>query len=308
MRIVFMGTPEFSVSFLRALAASSHEIVAVVTQPDRPAGRGHQLKAPAVKVAALELGLPVLQPENLRDPLFAEELAALQVDLSVVVAFSMLPKAVLAATRLGAVNLHGSLLPRFRGAAPVQWAVATGAKQTGCTVFRLDEKMDHGPILRQAFVPIGPNDTGMQVLQNMIEPGTQALLDALMALENNDFTEIPQDHASASPAPKLRKEDGLVQWDMPAQQIHDRIRGFSPWPGGYTLWRGKTLTIHGTLVLESNATKDCGHFTVQHERLLVNTGKGLLELLQVQLEGKKAITAAEFIRGLQGLTNGVFGV
>lgn len=309
MRIVFMGTPEFSVSFLRDLSRSSHQIVAVVTQPDRPAGRGQQVKAPPVKLAALELGYPVLQPESPKDPQFAEELAALQADLSVVVAYSMLPKAVLAATRLGAVNLHGSLLPSFRGAAPVQWAVASGASETGLTIFRLDEKMDHGPILAQVIVPIGPQDTSLDVLHHMVEPGAKAIRQALDDLSSGIFQEIPQNHQLASPAPKLRKEDGSIDWSMPAQKIHARMRAFTPWPGAYTQWKGKSFQVHQAVVsLAKDLNMDAGEFLVEKDRLFVKTGEGLLELLTVQVEGKKAVPIADFIRGLQGQAKGRFGV
>ncbi len=308
MRIVFMGTPEFSVAFLRDLHQSTHQIVAVVTQPDRPAGRGQQLKVPPVKVAALELGLPVLQPESPKDPLFAQELVALQADLSVVVAYSMLPKAVLAATRWGAVNLHGSLLPSFRGAAPVQWAVASGASETGLTIFRLDEKMDHGPILAQVVVPIGPQDTSMDVLHHMVEPGAQAIRRALDDLSTGLFQELPQNHELASPAPKLRKEDGSIDWSNPAWKIQARMRGFTPWPGAYTQWKGKSFQIHQASVLPDSMDAEVGSFQIVKDRLFVKTGDGLLELLTVQVEGKKAVPVADFIRGLQGQEKGRFGV
>jgi methionyl-tRNA formyltransferase len=309
MRLVFMGTPEFSVAFLRHLASGNHEVVAVVTQPDRPAGRGQHLHPSPVKVAAEELRIPVLQPESLKEPGFEEELRELDADLSVVVAFSLLPKNILGATRLGAVNLHGSLLPRYRGAAPVQWAVANGEHKTGLTVFLLDEKMDHGPILVQERLVIGPNDTGQDVLHHMEPLGCQALDKALDGLEQGLIEPLHQDHPSSCPAPKLRKEDGLLNWSRPAQDLHDRIRGFFPWPGAYTFLRGKLFRVHRSHPVPGFPGIAPGHFRVDSDhRVFVGTGEGALELLVVQAEGKKPMPVAEFIRGVQNPSDLVCGV
>jgi len=299
MRLIYMGTPEFSVSFLRHLVDSEHEVVAVVTQPDRPAGRGRHLQPSPVKSAALELGIAVLQPDSLKDPAFEAEIRSLQADLSVVVAFSILPKSILAATRMGAVNLHGSLLPRYRGAAPVQWAVANGDHKTGLSVFLLDEKMDHGPLLVQERLAIGSQDTGIDVLQNMIPLGCSALDRALAGLALGNIQPLPQDHAAACPAPKLRKEDGQIDWTQSAQRIHDRIRGFHPWPGGFSSLRGKMLHFHKTLPLISHDSLRPGEVSVlPGKRIVVGTGEGALELLVVQAEGKKPLSAAEFLNGI----------
>jgi len=307
MRLIFMGTPEFSVAFLRFLAAGPHEVVAVVTQPDRPAGRGHQLKAPPVKEAALELGIPVLQPENVRDESFHQELRALQADLSIVVAFSILPRSVLALTRLGAVNLHGSLLPRYRGAAPVQWAVANGEHRTGLTVFLLDEKMDHGPMLAQESLEIGADETGYEVLMRMVPLGCQALQKALQGLSDHTIQALDQEHTQACPAPKLRKEDACLDWTLPAQRLHDRIRGFHPWPGAFTYLHGKQLNIHRTRPLAGGEGWLPGEIRVQEGHMLVGTGNGLLEILELQNMGKKPVSAAEFLRGLRILGDLRFG-
>jgi len=298
MRLIFMGTPEFSVAFLRHLHASSHEVIAVVTQPDRPAGRGRHLQPSPVKQAALEFGLPVLQPTSLKDPSFEQEVRELNADLSVVVAFSILPKSILGATRLGAVNLHGSLLPRYRGAAPVQWAVANGEHKTGLTVFLLDEKMDHGPLLVQERIEIHVDDTGHDVLMHMVPLGCDALTKALDGLEAGTIEPLHQDHAEASPAPKLRKEDGCLDWTKSAHTLHDRIRGFQPWPGGFSYVRGKLFHIHKSHAVAETTHLAPGELLVENGSLLVGTGQGALELITVQFEGKKPMAAKEFLNGL----------
>lgn len=298
MRIVFMGTPEFSAAFLRHLLQGPHEVVAVATQPDRPAGRGRQLQAPPVKEVAVAAGLPVLQPESTKDPAFAEQLAALQADLFVVVAYSILPKAALAASRLGAVNLHGSLLPRYRGAAPVQWAIAHGNSETGVTVFLLDEKMDHGPILEQRTVAITQQDTTTSVLDKMIPIGCAAI-DAALEKLDGCYTPVTQDHAQACPAPKLRKEDGMIDWSSSAQTIHDRIRAFTPWPGGFSYLNGRLVYLRATTVTESNAGLEPGSVRCAADHLLVGTGSGALAVTEIQAEGKKSMSVADYLRGLQ---------
>lgn len=298
MRIIFCGTPDFSVAFLKHLAQSNHSLLAVATQPDRPAGRGRHLQPPPVKTAALELGLPILQPESVKDPDFAAQLQAFNADLLVVVAYSLLPKSVLAATRLGAVNVHGSLLPKYRGAAPVQWAIANGESHTGVTVFRLDEKMDHGPVLCRRTIPIGQLDTAPEVLARMATEGCTALDEALLALQRGDEP-LPQDHSASSPAPKLKKEDGRIDWSWPAQTIHNRIRAFSPWPGGYSWINGKLVMIRRTDLMSNAPAVAPGNLAIANGQVFVGTGQGSLCLLELQAEGRKALPAMEFIRGLQ---------
>jgi len=298
MKIVFMGTPEFSAAFLRHLLEGSHEVVAVATQPDRPAGRGRQLQPPPVKEVALAHGLRVLQPESVKDPSFAEELAALRADLFVVVAYSILPRAVLAASRLGAVNLHGSLLPRYRGAAPVQWAIANGDTQTGVTVFLLDEKMDHGPILEQRVVDITQQDTTASVLDKMVPVGCVAIDSALEKLTST-FEAVGQDHSQACAAPKLRKEDGAIDWTRSAQSIHNRIRAFTHWPGGFSYLNGRLVYLRSTSVASEPIKLAPGEARAVSDRLLVGCGDGCLVVHEIQAEGKKSLPVAEFLRGLQ---------
>jgi methionyl-tRNA formyltransferase len=306
MKIIFMGTPEFSAEFLRSVIDAGHEVVAVVTQPDRPAGRGRKLTPPPVKVAAEELNLPVLQPENLKDEGFVQQLRDLAADLSVVVAFSILPLSVLGATRLGALNMHGSLLPRYRGAAPIQWAVANGDKLTGPTVFLLDEKMDHGPILVQKEMPINADDTAGDIFNKMVPLGCSAVNEALTMLAANDWQAQEQNHEKATPAPKLKKEDGLLDPQNPVQKSYNRFRGFNPWPGSWGYVKQKEsktriCRIHSCRPFVEKHNKTPGTFAWNEEQQSFDLYAidGILRISELQWEGKKRMSAAEIYRGLQ---------
>lgn len=316
MKIVFMGTPEFAACFLKHLKESDFaEVVGVVTQPDRPAGRGRVLTPPPVKSLALEYGLPVLQPVDLKAPDFEEELRAFGADLFVVVAYSILPKNILGVAKFGAVNVHGSMLPKYRGAAPVQRAIADGLPATGVTVFRLDEKMDHGPILAQRVIPIDHQDTTASLLEKMVVPGCDALDDAIKQLVTGTEKDLTQDHAQASGAPKLKKEEGLIDFSLPALTIHNRIRAFNPWPGGYGKLGGRMVYLRVTDVVgvgECKAPAGVGALTVgavafKDKRFFVGTGEGLLEVIEIQAEGKKPMPVADFMRGIQNHDNLAFG-
>ena len=299
MKIVFMGTPEFAAHFLEHLIASDNEVLAVVTQPDRPAGRGRVLTPPPVKVAALNHNLPVLQPVDLKSPEFEADLRKYDADLYVVVAYSILPKNILAVTKFGAVNVHGSLLPKYRGAAPVQRAIADGLKETGVTVFRLDEKMDHGPILAQRTVAIDHQETTASLLDKMVAPGCDALDDAISQLKNGCEKDLTQDHAQASGAPKIKKEEGLIDFNLPAHTIHDRIRAFNPWPGGYGKLGGRMVYLRKTDTPENGPKLAPGVVEFKDNRFFVGTGVGVLEVLEIQAEGKKPMPVADFMRGIQ---------
>ncbi|MCQ2105766.1 MAG: methionyl-tRNA formyltransferase [Fibrobacter sp.] len=308
MKIVFMGTPEFAACFLKHLKESDFaDVVGVVTQPDRPAGRGRVLTPPPVKSLALEYGLPVLQPVDLKAPEFEEELRAFGADLFVVVAYSILPKNILGVAKFGAVNVHGSMLPKYRGAAPVQRAIADGLPATGVTVFRLDEKMDHGPILAQRVIPIDHQDTTASLLEKMVAPGCEALDDAINQLITGTEKDLTQDHAQASGAPKLKKEEGLIDFSLSALTIHNRIRAFNPWPGGYGKLGGRMVYLRVTDVVgvgECKAPAGVGTLTVgavafKDKRFFVGTGEGLLEVIEIQAEGKKPMPVADFMRGIQ---------
>ncbi len=297
MRIIFMGTPEFSAEFLRHLIKGGHQVIAVATQPDKSAGRGMELHLPPVKIAALEADIPVLQPNSVKDPAFAEELKKLNADIFVIVAFSILPKEVLAASKLGAINIHGSLLPKYRGAAPVQWAIANGEQTTGLTVFLLDEKMDHGPVLEQREIKIEQNDTTEILLKKMVTPGCEALDSALTKLQGGNFTVLEQNHEQASPALKLKKEDGLINWNMSALQIHKRLCAFTPWPGAYTSLNGQKIFLRKTEISEPEENLKPGEIFIRKNAVFAGTGNGILSILEVQAEGKKRMPAADYFRG-----------
>jgi len=292
-----MGTPEFSAEFLKHLLKGEHQVVAVATQPDKPVGRGMELHSPPVKLAALEAGIPVLQPNSVKEPAFAEELKKFNADIFVVVAFSILPKEVLAASKLGAINIHGSLLPKYRGAAPVQWAIANCEQKTGLTVFLLDEKMDHGPVLEMKEITIEQNDTTETLLKKMIAPGSEALDSALAKLQSGNFTAIEQNHELASPAPKLKKEDALIDWNTSALQIHKRLCAFTPWPGAYTSLNGQKIFIRKTEISALDKKLKPGEIFVNKNTIFAGTVNGVLSILEVQAEGKKRMPAADYFRG-----------
>lgn len=315
MKLVFMGTPEFAVSFLETLHRSRHQISLVVTQPDRPKGRGQKLTAPPVKEKALELGLPVAQPASLKTPEFHELIRAQAADLLVVVAYRILPDTLFPLTRFGAVNVHGSLLPKYRGAAPIQWAVASGETETGVTLFQLDALVDHGKILAQEKTPIGPDETSADIFARLRELGQSVLLRVLDDLESGRAHALEQDHAGACPAPKLKKEDGRLDWSLPAQTLHDRIRAFNPYPVCYTMQAGtgKVLRIHASRVIHASdieAAQEPGsplrpgevRFS-QDRHPLVGTGDGVLKLIEMQWEGKPRMGGPDFINGLQDRDN-----
>lgn len=293
-----MGTPEFASHFLSYLNQSSHEVVAVVTQPDRPAGRGKSLTPPPVKVLAQSLDLPVIQPVDLKSSDFESVLLDYHADIFVVVAFSILPRNILATSRYGALNIHGSLLPAYRGAAPVQWAIANGEPKTGVTIFQLDEKMDHGPILEQREIIIDDDDTTQTLLDKMVLPACDGLDLALKKIESHSSDFISQNHEKATAAPKIKKEDGFIDFHKGAQELHNRIRAFSPWPGGYSILQGKKIYFRKTKTIKDEFVLAEGHILIEKNRFLVGTSDGVLEILEIQAEGKKSMPVSDFVRGL----------
>ena len=302
MRVAFMGTPDFAVHFLDLLLDSHHEVVGVVTQPDRPKGRGRKLDSPPVKKAAEAKGLPILQPESLKDEVFQEELKKWDADLFVVVAYSILPKSVLAIPKIGSVNMHGSLLPKYRGAAPVQWAVANGDKESGVTIFLLDEKMDHGPVIEIAKCPIDEEDTAEDLFNNLIPVGCEAMKRALEKIESGDYQPLEQNHEEATPARKLKKEDGKIHWDsQSADAIYNRVRGFFPYPICYTQMGEKVLRIHKTRkITEGKSLRGVpGQVTFdESKRMFVECKDGFLEIIKLQIQGKSVLEPKEFFNGL----------
>jgi methionyl-tRNA formyltransferase len=297
MRIAFLGTPAFAVPALDALASAGHEIAVVVAQPDRPAGRGQELREPATKAWARERGVPVLQPAKVRDGVLAGQLAALSPDLLVVVAYGrILGEDLLRLAPHGAVNVHASLLPRFRGAAPIQWAVAEGERETGVTIMQMDAGLDTGDVLLQRALAIGGDDAET-LSPRLATLGGAALCEALVLLEAGTAVPVRQDGAKATLAPVLEKEHGRLDFRLPAARLASRVRGFRPWPGAFTSVGGRTLKVHA-----ATATDDAGlapgAVRVVGGAILVGCGQGSsLLLTEVQLEGKRRIPATEFLMG-----------
>lgn len=305
MRIVFMGTPAFAVPTLEQLIASEHEVVAVYTQPDMPAGRGRRLTYSPVKKMALEHGLTVLQPPRLRGSAQIEQLASLRPDVIVVAAFGqILSQRVLDIPPFGCLNIHPSLLPRYRGASPVASAILAGDEYTGATVMLLDAGMDSGPILAQRQIAIEPEDTTGTLTVKLAQVGAELLMDTLPLWLSHRLTPQPQDEAKATYTQPISKEEGEIDWHLPAIDIWRRIRAFQPWPGCYTRWRGKSLKVLEALPLPgagqpgrvvSLAAR--GKNEMEGSVVGVQTGEGVLGLLRLQMEGRRAMTAAEFVRG-----------
>ena len=302
MRLVFCGTPSFAVPTLHAVVHAGHDVALVVTQPDRQSGRGLELAAPAVKQAAVALNLPVLQPEKIKNNIeLRTQLEAIAPDAILVVAYGrIVPPWMLALPPHGNINLHGSLLPQYRGAAPVQWAVANGDALTGVTTMRIDEGLDTGDMLLQREVRIGPEQTSQELFPVLAEVGAALMVETLDGLAAGSIAPRKQNHDEATLAPILTREGALVDWSRNARQIYDRWRGFQPWPGAYTFFRGKKLIVHRMLTAGRVSQGKCGEVLEAQEKLLVQCGEGTtLELIEVQMEGKKRMAAVDFLRGHQ---------
>jgi len=301
MKLVFCGTPEFAVETLRAVVAAGHEVALVVTQPDRAAGRGMGIQSPAVKRAAAELGLPVVQPDKIKNNLeFRARLEEIAPDAILVVAYGrIIPQWMLELPRFGNINLHGSLLPKYRGAAPVQWAIANGEPATGATTMRLDEGLDTGDILLQREMALAPSMTAVDVFPLLAEMGADLMMETLRQLEAGTLVPRKQDEAKVSLAPILTREDGRIDFSRTAKQIYDRWRGFQPWPGAHTILRGKKLIVQ-KMHVRDGADGEVGVLVVHGGALLVGCGeRTVLGLDEVQMEGKRRMNAAEFLRGYQ---------
>jgi len=309
MRIVFIGTGEIGVPTLRALLNSGHELVAVLTQPDKPVGREQQIEASPIKKTLMSgapdgraLAFPVLQPTKIKERQAIEDMRALKPDVIVVVAYGqILPRAVLEIPRLACLNLHASLLPRWRGAAPIQAAIAAGDRETGITVMYMDEGLDTGDILLQRSVDIQPNDTGGSLHDRLAQITPEALLEALRLLAAGKAWRIPQDNARATYAPKLKREHGQIDWSESAEAIERKIRAYNPWPGAFMKVSSQNLKIFSASVVDLNDQP--GQILRSDKDLIVATGKGALSLAEVQLEGRRRMTAAEFLRGHRALVH-----
>lgn len=300
MRIVYMGTPPFAVPPLQSLATAGHEIVGVVTRIDRPAGRGRVLTPPAVKVAAEQSGVPVFQPKRVREPASVAAIRAMGPDVIVVAAYGqILPREVLLLPKYGCVNIHASLLPAYRGAAPINWAIINGETRTGITIMQMDEGMDTGAVLAQESISIDPRETTGALTEKLSRIGGRLLVDALSRIESGGLTAVPQDNSKASMAPLLKKEDGLIDWTMSARDIHNRVRGLSPWPGAHGYLDGKLIKILATEAAEGSGEPGT-LYEQDRDSLAIGAGSGLLHVVTIQPEGKKPMTAAEFLRGHRG--------
>jgi methionyl-tRNA formyltransferase len=299
MKLVFCGTPQFAIPTLQALLAAGHAIELVVTQPDRVRGRDQDPSPPPVKVLAEQAGLPVAQPEKIKNnPDFRARLEAIRPDGIIVVAYGrIIPEWMLNLPRWGNLNLHASLLPKYRGAAPIQWAVANGESVTGATTMRIDQGLDTGDILLQRSLRVGPDQTAEQLFPLLATSGAELMIETLEGLEAGSIQPIQQDDAAASLAPILEREDALVDFARSAAVIYNRWRGFQPWPGAYTFFRGRKLTLH-RLAPAGSLAAPAGELVVEGDRLFVAAGSATrLELLEVQLEGKKRMPVADFLRG-----------
>lgn len=297
-RIGFFGTPQFAVPSLEALIAGPDAVVGVVCQPDRPSGRGQQVHAPPVKEAAQAHGIRVLQPTKLRPPEFLESLRAWAPDLIVVTAYGrILPKAVLDLSRLGCINVHASLLPRYRGAGPIQWAILRGETTTGITIMQMNARMDEGDTLLQCATPIGVHETYGELEPRLATLGAVTLQEALALLHRGELHPTPQVHADATLAPLIKKEDGRIDWSLPAIDIARRVRAFNPWPSAHTSWDGKIVKIHHARALSHAGEQAPGTVVAVGDSLDVATGAGTLAIDELQLEGRKRMPAALFARG-----------
>ncbi|MGQ9630688.1 MAG: methionyl-tRNA formyltransferase [bacterium] len=300
MKVVFMGTPDFAVPSLEKLVEGGFEIAAVVTQPDRPRGRGLRLGESPVKRYALERGLPVHQPEKVSSPEFVEALRSTAPDAIVVVAFGQyIPKSILGMPRYGCINVHASILPKYRGASPIHTAIIRGDDVTGVTTMMMDEGWDTGGILLQREVPISPEDDAGSLHDKLSRVGAELLVETLRGLALGEIVPIPQNDDEATYAPRLRREDGRIKWSGSARSIHNLVRGMSPHPGAYTLWRGRTLKVFRTRWTQETPRGNPGDVAdVDRTRgIMVKCGEGGIYLEEVQLEGGRRMTWDEFIRG-----------
>jgi methionyl-tRNA formyltransferase len=308
VRVVFLGSGAFAIPSFTALIDAGHEVAALITQPDREKGRGRVLTPPPLKPVALARGVAVHQPRRVREESAQEVLRGLAPEVQVVVAYGqILPRSVIDIARHGTVNVHASLLPLYRGAAPVQWAIVNGERETGVTTMLIDEGLDTGPTLLARSAPIGPEETAALLEPRLAVLGAELLLETLAGLENGRLKPTPQDHARATLAPLIRKEDGRIDWSMPAEAVARRVRGFHPWPGTFTTWQGQPLKVLRARA-EGEGTAAPGEIVADREGLLVGCGQDTrLRLLEVQPESRRPMGAAAFAAGLRLAPGARFG-
>ncbi len=301
-----MGTPAFAVPSLVALVETGYDVTSVFTQPDRPVGRGRKLTPPPVKQAAVELGLEVYQPESAKTDEAYEYLKEKNPDVIVVVGYGqIISQRVIDLPRYGCVNVHSSLLPHLRGAAPINWAVVRGDTLTGVTTMRIVKKLDAGDILAVRETPIGADEHAPELAERLATMGAELLLATLEGLVAGTITPVPQDHEASTYAPMMKREDGLIDWDSSAQVIYNRVRGFDPWPGSYTYFRGKRLHIRQARVVEGLA--EPGGMLIGGNELKIGCGEEMLQVLEVQPEGKRVMSAVAFVNGYRPKTGEILG-
>jgi methionyl-tRNA formyltransferase len=298
MRVVFMGTPEFAVPSLRAILDAGHEVPLVVSTPDREKGRGLRVAPSAVKAYAVERGLEVATPEKLKDPEFLELLRSKNPELICVVAFRILPEEVYSIPSRGSFNLHGSLLPKYRGAAPINWAIINGEHETGVTTFFLQKRVDTGAIIMQRSIPIGPEMTAGELHDVMMKVGAEVVVETISRVEEGRAEPIVQDDSLATPAPKIFRDDCRIDWELPARKVHDHIRGLSPYPAAFTRYHGRMLKIYRSEVTGESGLAP-GQVRAGGDVILVGTATMAVGLTEIQQEGKRAMGAAEFLRGFK---------
>lgn len=299
MKVVFMGTPDFAVGTLENIIKAGHEVALVVTQPDKPKGRGGAVQFPPVKECALAHDIPVFQPKKIREAENIEYVKQYQADIIVVAAFGqILPKTLLEMPKYGCINVHASLLPMYRGAAPIQWAIINGDEFTGVTIMRMDEGLDTGDMISKKEIRIAPDETGGSLFDKLAELGASLCVETMERIEKGEAEYIPQNHECATHVSMIHKEMGLIDWNKPAEEIEHLIRALNPWPSAYTKLDGKTFKIWKAEVLSEKKEYEPGCVVlVGKDCIHVQTGKGVLSLLEVQLEGKKRMDTASFLRG-----------
>ena len=301
MKVIFMGTPDFSVGTLEALVEAGHEVMLAVTQPDKPKGRGKEMQFTPVKECAIRYNIPVYQPRKVREPECIEELRKYHADIMVVVAFGqILPKEILEMTPYGCVNVHASLLPKYRGAAPIQWSIIDGEAVSGVTTMQMDEGLDTGDMLLKTEVVITEKETGGSLHDKLSEAGARLCVETLKGLEAHTITPLPQGETTTSYAKMLTKELGNIDWTQSAEAIERLIRGLTPWPSAYSNWNGKVMKIWDAKVSNEESGKEPGTIIkVEKDAFLVQTGKGALQISELQIPGKKRMDAGAFLRGYQ---------
>ncbi|MDE7062826.1 MAG: methionyl-tRNA formyltransferase [Lachnospiraceae bacterium] len=309
MRVIFMGTPDFAVGTLQAIARAGYEIVLVVSQPDKPKGRGNVMQAPPVKEAAMALGIEVYQPRRVRMPECVEHLREYRPDMIVVAAFGqILPPEILAMPRYGCINVHASLLPKYRGAAPIQWAVINGEQVSGVTIQRMAEGIDTGDMIAKVEVPLAADETGGSLFERLAEVGAGLCVDTMAQIEAGNAVYTPQREEDATHVGMIHKQLGKINWKQPAQNIERLVRGLNPWPSAYTALNGRILKIWSAAVLPGGNTDEAGCVVESDGRtLIVQTGEGRLSLREVQLEGKKRMGIDAFLRGCEVPTGTYLG-